>query len=150
MAEDGFLATLRRFMEESGIDGLIDLRALQCVGLAEGESRILRVWFNDGRIRDWDARPFVSGCHGRTGRLAEPDFFVRAATVWDGAPGFDLGGSHAPADCVDFDPYEVWVGSKDVTRAVLEAESAGAVYAYAAPRDSECAAEPPGSYASET
>lgn len=147
MADDGFLATLRRFMDESGIDEQIDLRALQCVGLAEGESRILRVWFNDGRIRDWNAHTFILGCSGRAKRLAEPDFFVQAATVWDGAPGFDLGGSHDPVDCVDFDPYEIWVDSKDVTRTVLEAESAGATYAYAAPRDSECAAEPSGAYA---
>ena len=105
------------------------------------ESRILRVWFNDGRIRDWNARPFISGCTGRAACLADAGEFVKAATVWDGAPGFDLGGFHDPADSVDFDPYEIWVESKDVTREVLEAESSGIVYEHAEPRDSERAAE---------
>ena len=150
MSVNGVLDTLRRFMAESGMDEQIDLRALQCVGFAVDESRILRVWFNDGRIRDWDARPFVSGCTGRAACLADAGEFIRAATVWDGAPGFDLGGFHDPADRIDFDPYEVWVEAKDVTRGVLEAESAGIVYTYAGQRDSERAAEHVCAYDSAT
>ena len=146
MAVNGVLDTLRRFMAESGMDEQIDLRALQCVGLAVGESRVLRVWFNDGRIRDWDARPFISGCTGRAACLADACEFVKAATVWDGAPGFDLGVSHDPADSVDFDPYEIWVEAKDVTREVLGAESAGIVYTYSEQRDSGRAAEHASAY----
>lgn len=146
MADNDVLTTLRRYMAESGADEQIDLRALQCVGLAEGAARILRVWFNDGRIRDWDAREFLAGCSGRVARLADAETFRKSATVWDGAPGFDLGEAHAPADCIDFDPYEIWVASKDVTRQVLTREAAGESYAYSTRQDSIFAAEAVASY----
>lgn len=124
--ENEILKTLRRFREESGMDEQIDLRALQAVGVVADGHRTLRVWFNDGRIRDWDCRDLIAEGKGRLAQLADADVFAKAATVWDGAPGFDLVGWHDEADCIDFDPYEVWVAAKDVTRQVLEEERSGA------------------------
>ena len=118
----GIIDTVRQFRGASGVDEQIDLRALQCIGITQGEARILRVWFNDGRIRDWDASSFLSQGKGRVVRLRDPAQFVQSATVWDGAPGFDLGTCHSSADSIDFDPYEIWVSSKDVTRHVLRDE----------------------------
>jgi len=106
------------------MDSQIDLRALQAIGIAEGARRILRVWYNDGRIRDWDCRVMLETGKGKFAALIDAATFVRAATVWDGAPGFDLGGRHDEADCLDFDPYEVWTDSTDVTRYVQEQEHA--------------------------
>jgi hypothetical protein len=137
MEENEILKTLRTFREESGMDEQIELRAVQAVGLTDGGKHILRVWYNDGRIRDRDFSDLLSSAKGRMEKLAEPSFFASAATVWDGAPGFDLGTSHNAADCIDFDPYETWVASKDVTEKVL-AEESGASY----PPDSENAGLP--------
>jgi hypothetical protein len=141
MEESTILKTLRAFRKESGVDEQIELRAVQAVGLTKGGKHILRVWYNDGRIRDWDCSALISSGKGRMGKLADPSFFESAATVWDGAPGFDFGDSHSLADCMDFDPYETWVASTDVTEKVLACES-GASY----PPDSEIpglpAAEP--------
>lgn len=122
MEHAAVIDTLRCFHEESGVDGQFDLRVLQVIGIARDEARILRVYFNDGRIRDWDCGKIISEGNGRFAVLADGDSFMRMATVWDGAPGFDLGGCHDRGDCIDFDPYVVWVESKDVTRQVLEQE----------------------------
>lgn len=122
MNENEILKTMRAFASESGLDSQIDLRALQAVGIAKGDSRILRVWFNDGRIRDWDCGEMIASGKGRIAELVNADFFATAATVWDGAPGFDFSGCHNESGCLDFDPYDVWVGSKDVTRQVLSDE----------------------------
>ncbi len=134
MEESVIMKTLRAFREESGIDEQIDLRAIQAVGLDDGGKRVLRVWYNDGRIRDWDCSALIHPGRGRMGKLANPSFFKSAATVWDGAPGFDFGENHDLADCIDFDPYETWVASTDVTEKVL-AEELGATD----PPDSESA-----------
>lgn len=122
--ENGILKTLRRFHEESGMDERIDLRALQAVGIVSDGRRTLRVWFNDGRVRDWDCRELIAEGKGRFAQLSNADVFIKAVTVWDGAPGFDLVGMHAEADCIDFDPYEVWVEATDVTESVLSEERA--------------------------
>ena len=55
------LTILQRFRKERGIDEQINLYALQTVGIAEGDKRVLRVWFNDGRIREMDCSALVAG-----------------------------------------------------------------------------------------
>ena len=120
--EDGVLNTLAKFREESGMDEQFDLRALQAVGRVVGDRRILRIWFNDGRIRELDCTEMCQSGKGRFALLQDGDVFVRSATVWDGAPGFDFGGHHAQEDCLDLDPYQAWVDAVDVTRQVLAEE----------------------------
>ncbi len=138
---------MRAFCGESGLDMQFDLRAYQCAGIAEGETRKLRVWFNDGRIRDWDCGKWLAKVRGRAEKLVDAETFAKSATVWDGAPGFDLGECHAVADCIDFDPLVVWTESKDVTRLVLCAEAkADQVDPGVSNGRALCVAESPGAY----
>ena len=121
-SEGGVLNTLAKFREESGVDEQFDLRALQVVGRIVRDRRILRIWFNDGRIRELDCTEMCRSGKGRFALLQDGSVFVRSATVWDSAPGFDFGGHHAQADCLDLDPYQAWVDAVDVTRQVLAEE----------------------------
>lgn len=132
MAGNDIVNMLRRFRAESGMDERIDLRALQAVGLVRGDRKLLRVWFNDGRIREWDCSRMIADGKGRLAGLRDPEVFLRAVTVWDGAPGFDLAGRHDADDCLDFDPYDVWTSSTDVTRQVLQEESQASSFVHAA------------------
>ena len=121
-SEGGVLNTLAKFREESGVDEQFDLRAMQAVGRVVGDRRILRIWFNDGSIRELDCTEMCRSGKGRFALLQDGSVFVRSATVWDGAPGFDFGGHHAQADRLDLDPYQAWVDAVDVTRQVLAEE----------------------------
>lgn len=79
--ENKTMKTLRRFREEIGMDEQIDLRALQAVGVVADGQRTLRVWFNDGRIRDWDCRGLIAEGKGRLAQLANAEVFAKAGEV---------------------------------------------------------------------
>lgn len=95
----------------------MDLRAIQAVPICANNARTMRVWFNDGRVRDFDCWPMIRNGQNRYKLLEDEETFTNLMSVFGcGAPGFDFGGNHDECQCMDFDPYEIWVEGKDVTR----------------------------------
>ena len=83
----------------------------------------MRVWFNDGRIRDFDFWPLIRAGENRYKELADESVSSSLMSVFgSGTPGFDFGGNHNENDCMDFDPYHIWANSTDVTERTLAAE----------------------------
>ena len=122
---DDVLSDLRKYREESGTDDQMDLRAIQTIPICADGARTMRIWFNDGRIRDFDCWPLIRAGENRYKELADESVFSSLMSVFgSGTPGFDFGGNHNENDCMDFDPYYIWANSKDVTGEMLVAERA--------------------------
>ena len=120
---DDVLSDLRRYHEESGTDEQMDLCAIQAVPICENGARTMRVWFNDGRIRDFDCWPMIREGKNRYKELEDESTFSNLMSVFtSGTPGFDFGGNHDETGCMDFDPYYIWTSGKDVTAQVREEE----------------------------
>ena len=122
---DDVLSDLRKYREESGTDDQMDLRAIQAVPICADGARTMRVWFNDGRIRDFDCWPMIREGKNRFKQLADEKVFTELMSVFGcGTPGFDFGGNHDEYGCMDFEPHYIWAGSRDVTAEVLAQEQA--------------------------
>jgi len=118
------LSDLRKYRESSGTDEQMDLQAVQAVPICTDGARTMRVWFNDGRIRDFDCWPMIREGKNLYKRLEDEQTFSSLLSIFNGAPGFDFGGNHDGYKCMDFDPYYIWAGSREVTAEVHAEENA--------------------------
>lgn len=98
------------------------LEAIQVVPITDGGRRIARIWFNDGYIREHDFKPYLA-THTMNGRsFLDEEAFRSSLSIFCGSVGFDLTGNRSDWDCWDFDSYDLWLDSVDVTDKVLAEE----------------------------
>ena len=70
------------------------------------------IYFADGKIKLFDARPLVG--KGVFAALADPDFFLKRATVLNNTLAWDKSGYYDPTQCLDLDPDTLYAQSVDV------------------------------------
>lgn len=71
------------------------------------------VYFDDGRIKRFDASPLIAQGE-RFQRLQDESFFRTCCTVMNGTLAWDLSGTRDDRTCLDIDPLEIWMNSPDV------------------------------------
>jgi hypothetical protein len=71
------------------------------------------VYFDDGRLKKFDARPLLEK-GGVFLPLRDEALFRTKCTVMNGTLAWDLSGVRDETTCIDIDPIEIWSGSSDV------------------------------------
>lgn len=78
-------------------------KVLQAVA---GENFTVYLYFNDGSVRLYDAKPLLE-LGGVFEPLRDEDFFKSRLTVLNDTAAWDVTGNHDPCACVDLDPIEL-------------------------------------------
>ena len=79
-------------------------KVLQAVA---GENFTVYLYFNDGSVRLYDAKPLLE-LGGVFEPLRDEDFFKSRLTVLIDTAAWDVTGNHDPCACVDLDPIELY------------------------------------------
>ena len=85
------------------MDNLIP-KVLQAVA---GENFEVYLYFNDGSVRLYDAKPLLK-MGGVFTPLRDEDFFKNSLTVLNDTAAWDVTGDRDPCNCVDLDPIELY------------------------------------------
>lgn len=79
-------------------------KVLQAVA---GENYTVYLYFNDGSVRLYDAKPLLQ-LGGVFAPLKEEEFFKNRLTVLNDTAAWDVTGNRNPCTCVDLDPIELY------------------------------------------
>ena len=80
------------------------LKVLQAVA---GEDFTVYLYFNDGSVRLYDAKPLLK-LGGVFAPLQDEAFFKSRLTVLNDTAAWDVTGDRDPGSCVDLDPIELY------------------------------------------
>ena len=92
-------------------------KVLQAVA---GENFVVYVYFHDGSIRLFDAKPLLNA-GGVFTPLRDPVFFRERLTVLNDSVAWDMDGTLNLSTCVDLDPCELYETSPAITDPLQEA-----------------------------
>jgi hypothetical protein len=75
-------------------------------------------YFDDGAIKLYDARPLLG--KGVFLKISSVDDFLNKCTVMNSTLAWDLEGNFDPYKCIDLDPDQLYIESKDVKDPLIE------------------------------
>ncbi len=79
----------------------------QVIQALAGDNFTVYVYFLDGTIRLFDAKPLLEK-GGVFAPLRDIDTFRKCLTVLNGTTAWDLDGTHNPYTCIDIDPCSLY------------------------------------------
>ncbi len=81
------------------------------------------VYFNDGKIKLYDASSFAINGNGVFEKISHIEDFIEKCTVINGTLAWDIGGNFNEWKCIDIDPYQVYEEGIEVSDPLEESEA---------------------------